>query len=229
MVCSRCKMVVKAELEKVGLQPLDVELGEIELKEKPTSLQYSQLETALKQLGFELIDDKKSRTIEKIKTLIVTLIHHSDDYLNTNLSDYLSANLNYEYGYLSNLFSEVEGTTIEKYFIAQKIEKVKELLMYDELSLSEIANQLNYSSVAYLSAQFKKITGLTPTFFKSLKEHKRKNIEELISGMTCTGCQAKVQSLLSTINGVKKVSIDLAKNEASIEMEKHIPTSQLKA
>lgn len=179
MVCSRCKMVVQAELENAGLQPLHVELGEIEIKEAPTTLQHTQLDAALKKLGFELIDDKKSRIIEKIKTLIVTLIHHSDQYININLSHYLSASLNYEYGYLSNLFSEVEGITVEKYFIAQKIEKVKELLMYDELSLSEIAHRFNYSSVAYLSAQFKKTTGLTPTFFKSMKEHKRKNIEEL--------------------------------------------------
>jgi AraC-like DNA-binding protein len=179
MVCSRCKMVVNAELEKVGLQPIHIELGEIELANAPTTQQNRQLDSNLKQLGFELIDDKKSRTIEKIKNLIVTLVHHSPQQIQTNFSDYLSANLHYEYGYLSNLFSEVEGTTIEKYYISQKIEKVKELLIYNELSLSEIADQLHYSSVAHLSSQFKKTTGLTPTFFKSLKEHKRKNIEEL--------------------------------------------------
>lgn len=117
--------------------------------------------------------------IEKIKNAIVKLIHHSDDNIKTNLSDHIADQLHYDYTYLSNLFSEVEGTTIEKYFIAQRIEKVKELLVYDELSLSEISDRLGYSSVAYLSSQFKKVTGLTPSFYKSLKEHKRKNIEEL--------------------------------------------------
>jgi AraC-like DNA-binding protein len=179
MVCSRCKMVVKNEFENLGLQPVSVELGEVKLAETPNNNLLNQLQQALKKLGFEIIDDKKSRIIDKIKTLIVNLIHHSNEPLKTNLSDYLAGELHYDYGYLSSLFSEVEGTTIEKFYISQKIEKVKELLIYDELSLSEIAYQLNYSSVAHLSAQFKKSTGLTPTFFKSLKDHKRKNIEEL--------------------------------------------------
>lgn len=179
MVCSRCKMVVKSEIEKGGLQPVVIELGEVEIKETLTSKQLQQLNTSLKALGFELIDDKKIQTIEKIKNAIVTLVHHSDNDIKTNLSAYITSQIHQDYNYLSNLFSEVEGTTIEKYFITHRIEKVKELLVYDELSLSEIAFQLGYSSLAYLSNQFKKITGLTPSYFKSLKEHKRRNIEEL--------------------------------------------------
>ncbi|MFD0794131.1 AraC family transcriptional regulator [Mucilaginibacter litoreus] len=179
MVCSRCKMVVKTELEKLGLHPVSVELGEVELSEEPAKAIINQLDQNLKQLGFEIIDDRKSRIIEQIKNTIVTLTHHSNELPQVNLSDYLAQQLNYDYGYLSNLFSEVEGGTIEKYFISQKIEKVKELMMYDELTLSQIANELGYSSVAHLSAQFKKQTGLTPTFYKSLRENKRRNIEEL--------------------------------------------------
>lgn len=187
MVCNRCKMVVRSELEKIGLHPLSVDLGEIELETAPTKEQAARLDTSLRKLGFEWIDDKKSRLIGQIKTLIIKLVHHSDDdraanpddHRNTNLSEYIATRLHYEYTYLSNLFSEVEGTTIEKYFIAQKIEKVKEWLVYNELSLSQIADKLGYSSVAHLSAQFKKTTGLTPTFYRSLKDHKRKNIDDL--------------------------------------------------
>jgi YesN/AraC family two-component response regulator len=179
MVCSRCKMVVKAELEKVGMHPVSVELGEVEVSDEPGKSEVQQLNDNLKLLGFEIIDDRKSRIIEQIKTAIVNLIHYTKEQNNLNLSDYLAKQLNYDYGYLSNLFSEVEGSTIEKYLIAQKIEKVKELMMYDELTLSQIANQLGYSSVAYLSSQFKKQTGLTPTFYRSLKENKRRNIEDL--------------------------------------------------
>lgn len=179
MVCSRCKMVVKTEVEKAGLQPLSVELGEVELKKQPTEKQMQQLNASFKSLGFEIIDDKKVQTIEKIKNAIVTLVHHSHEELKTNLSAFITAQVYQDYNYLSNLFSEVEGTTIEKYFIAQRIERAKELLVYNEMSLSEIAFQLGYSSVAYLSNQFKKITGLTPSHFKSLKQHKRKHIEDL--------------------------------------------------
>lgn len=179
MVCSRCKMVVKEVMEKQGLHPVSVELGEAELSEELTKDQSEQLYHSLKALGFEIIDDKKARTVEKIKNAIVTLVHHSDQHLQINLSEFIAAKLHQDYNYLSNLFSEVEGTTIEKYFITQRIEKVKELLVYNELSLSEIADQLGYSSVAYLSNQFKKITGLTPSHFKQLKENKRRNIEEL--------------------------------------------------
>lgn len=179
MVCSRCRMVVKSELEKAGIQFLSVELGEIELSKEPSDSQLEKLDVGLKSMGFEMIDDKKSRMIEKIKNHVVKLIHHSEDGIKINLSEYLADKLHYDYTYLSNLFSEVENTTIEKYYISQRVEKIKELLVYDELSLSEIADKLGYSSVAYLSSQFKKVTGLTPSYYKSLKEHKRKNIEEL--------------------------------------------------
>ena len=179
MVCNRCKTAVQNEFEKIGVHPVAVELGEVETSEEITQQQLSELKNSLKHIGFELIDDKKSRLIEQIKTEIIRLVHHSEEIENTNLSTILSDKLHYEYNYLSNLFSEVEGTTIEKYFISQRIEKVKELLVYDELSLSEIANQLGYSSMAYLSSQFKKNTGLTPTFYKSLKETKRRNMDEL--------------------------------------------------
>ena len=179
MVCSRCCMVVTSELEKAGISYLSVDLGEVEVEKEPSKTQINKLRSGLIQFGFELIDDKKSRVIEKIKNHIVKLIHHSSDGIKTNLSDYLADKLHYDYTYLSNLFSEIEGTTIEKYFIAQRIEKIKELLVYDELTLSEIADKLGYSSVAYLSGQFKKVTGLTPSHFKALKEHKRRNLEEL--------------------------------------------------
>ncbi len=179
MVCGRCKMVVKDELIKFGLHPTSVELGEVEIDEELNSEKKSQLDNVLQPFGFELIDDKKSRLIEKIKNNIVDRVHYSQDQLNTNFSEYISNKLHHDYNYLSNLFSEIEGTTIEKYFIAQKIEKVKELLKYDELSLSEIADRLGYSSVAYLSNQFKKQTGLTPTFYKSIRVNRRKNIDNL--------------------------------------------------
>lgn len=180
MVCNRCKMAVKDELEKAGLQPISVELGEVELAHNPSSEKLHNLSASLQKLGFEIIDDRKSRIIEQIKNAIVALIHHNkNENLSINLSTYISQKLNYEYNYLSNLFSEVEGTTIEKYFIAQRIEKVKELLKYDELSLSQIADRLGYSSVAYLSNQFKKQTGLSPSFYKTQKNNNRKNIEDI--------------------------------------------------
>ncbi|MBS1487135.1 MAG: helix-turn-helix transcriptional regulator [Bacteroidetes bacterium] len=179
MVCNRCKMVVKSELEKMGLHPVSVELGEVDLQEDIIEEKKQQVAQSLQTLGFELIDDKKSRVIEKIKNTIVKLVHQQDGEMKSNLSDIISTALHHDYNYLSNLFSEVEGTTIEKYFIAQKIEKVKELLVYDELSLSEIALKLNYSSVAYLSNQFKKITGLTPSHFKQIKTQKRKPLDEV--------------------------------------------------
>lgn len=178
MVCSRCNMVVESELKKMGHTPLSVKLGEVTLDEELTTNQKLQVNNALESLGFELIDDKRSRLIEQIKTTIVELIHHSNDNsLKTNLSDYLNNKLHHDYNYMSNIFSEVEGTTIEKYFIAQKIERVKELLVYDELTLSEIADKLNYSSVAHLSSQFKKTTGLTPSYFKKIGAEKRKPLD----------------------------------------------------
>lgn len=179
MVCNRCKMAVQSELEKAGLHPVSVGLGEVVIEENLTTGDLQKLNASLENIGFEIIDDRKSRMIEKIKNIVVELIHHSDENISVNLSEYISKNLNYDYNYLSNLFSEIEGITIEKYFIAQKIEKIKELLMYDELTIMEIADQLGYSSVAYLSNQFKKITGLSPSFYKSLKQNNRKNLDEL--------------------------------------------------
>lgn len=172
-------MVVRNEIEKLGFDVSGVILGEVWLNQELSNNQKEKVRAVLEPLGFELIDDRKSRIIEKIKNIIIDLVHHKDSLLQTNLSDLLSTELNHDYSYLSNLFSEVEGTTIEKYFIAQKIEKVKELLVYDELSLSEIAHRLNYSSVAYLSNQFKKVTGLTPSHFKQIKEGKRKPLDEV--------------------------------------------------
>ncbi|MCC9071310.1 AraC family transcriptional regulator [Flavobacterium sp. F-65] len=179
MVCSRCNMVVKSELEKLGLHPITVELGEVEIQEATIDSLKEDLVNVLHSLGFELIDDKKSKIIEKAKTLIIDLVHHKNNDLNSNLSHYLANELQHDYNSLSNLFTEVEGTTIEKYFISQKIEKVKELLIYDELNLSEIAYQLQYSSVAHLSNQFKKVTGFSPSYYKQLKGKKRKQIEDL--------------------------------------------------
>lgn len=179
MVCKRCIMVVQQELERLGLDVRNVTLGEVTLGETLTPVEKTQIESALTPLGFQLIDDKKSRIIEQIKSIIIDLVHHHDNDTKTNLSQQLSNELHHDYNYLSNLFSEVEGTTIEKYFIAQRIERVKELLVYDELSLSEIAFQLNYSSVAYLSNQFKKVTGLTPSHFKLIREDKRKPLDEI--------------------------------------------------
>lgn len=172
-------MVVQNELGKLGLAVKNIKLGEVTLEEEPTRDEKMKLGNVMDQLGFEVIDDKKSRIIEKIKNMIIELVHHQDNDTKTNLSDLLSDKLNHDYNYLSNLFSEVEGTTIEKYFIAQKIEKVKELLVYDELTLSEIAFRLNYSSVAYLSNQFKKVTGLSPSHFKQIREDKRKPLDKV--------------------------------------------------
>lgn len=172
-------MVVKQQFDKIGLIPLQVDLGEVELEQHPTEAQLNKLNSSLMNFGFELIDDKKSRLIEKVKNLLVKLVHQEKTIGNINLSVYLADKIHYEYSYLSSLFSEVEGTTIEKFYIQLRIERVKELLVYDELSLAEIADSLGYSSSAYLSTQFKQVTGLTPSFYKKMKDHKRKNIEEL--------------------------------------------------
>lgn len=179
MVCDRCKMVVTDQLLKLGIEPVSVTLGEVVLNQELSGQQKQELGAVLQSLGFALIDDKKSRLIEQIKNLIVALVHHQQEGLKTNLSEYLSSRLNIDYNYLSTLYSEIEGATIEKYYIAQKIEKVKELLEYDEHSLSQIAHLLNYSSVAYLSNQFKKVTGFTPSQFKNSKEHQRKPLDKL--------------------------------------------------
>lgn len=179
MVCNRCIMVVQNEMDKLNLAVKNIKLGEVVFENELSEEQKTTIDKALSPLGFELIDDKKSRIIEKIKNTIIQLVHHQNSGLRNNLSEVLSNELHHDYNYLSNLFSEIEGTTIEKYFIAQKIERVKELLVYDQLSLSEIAFQLNYSSVAYLSNQFKKVTGLTPSYFKQIKENKRKPLDQL--------------------------------------------------
>ncbi|HAC15048.1 MAG TPA: AraC family transcriptional regulator [Bacteroidetes bacterium] len=179
MVCNRCILVVKNELEKLGFASVKLTLGEVELENEIDEKEKSIINNHLQTLGFELIDDKKGRIIEKIKNIIIDLVHNQDNDAKTNLSNVLSSKLHHDYNYLSHLFSEVEGTTIEKYFISQKIEKVKELLVYDELSLSEIAFRLKYSSVAYLSNQFKKVTGLTPSHFKQIKEEKRKSLDKV--------------------------------------------------
>lgn len=178
MVCNRCRMVVKDELEKSGLHPLSVSLGEVSLQEDSLNEeQLTGLSASLQQLGFELIDDRKARTIEKIKNAVIQLVHHSEEQTKLKYSEYIAGELHYDYPYLSKLFSEVEGITIEHYIIAQKIEKVKELLVYDELTLSEIAYKLGYSSVAHLSAQFKKVTGLTPSFYKNKGSNDRKPLD----------------------------------------------------
>lgn len=179
MVCNRCILVVKNELEKLGVKASLISLGEIKLQEDLTENQKKQFSGTLHELGFELIDDKKSRLIEQIKTIIIELVHYNNSDLKVNLSDFLAERIYHDYNYISNLFSEVEGTTIEKFFIAQKIERVKELLVYDELTLSEIAYQLNYSSVAHLSNQFKKVTGLTPSYFKQIGMERRKPLGEV--------------------------------------------------
>jgi AraC-like DNA-binding protein len=179
MVCGRCKMVVKSELEKLGLQLLTVNLGEVETVKPLSDKQNREIANHLKSFGFELIDDKKDRTINKIKTLIIELVHYQNNGLKTNLSVYLSSQLLQDYTSLSNMFSAIENTTIEKYFISQKIEKVKELLMYNEMTLSEIASEMNYSSVAYLSNQFKKVTGLSPSQYKQSKESSRSQLDDL--------------------------------------------------
>jgi len=166
-------MVVKSELKKLGLHYTVVELGEVEIMEDISTEQLYRLSIALKKSGLELMDDKKSILVEKIKAVIIELVHYTDEHIKINLSDYLSEKLNYNYTYLANLFSEVKGTTIEKFYLAHKIEKVKELLVYDELNLTEIAYKLHYSSVSHLSNQFKKMTGLTPSHFKNLKKNRR--------------------------------------------------------
>lgn len=178
MVSIRCKMAVKAVLDSMGLHYRSVELGEIDIKEDLTDHQMDILRKRLLDFSLEMIDDKKAIIIEKIKNVIVEMVHYADEMPKINYSDYLSDKLQYDYNHMAGLFSEVTGTTIEHFIIAHKIEKVKELLLYDELNLTEISYKLNYSSVAHLSNQFKKVTGLTPTYFKNLKEHKKRILLE---------------------------------------------------
>jgi len=172
-------MMVKEELKKLGLHYIMVELGEVEIMENITAEQREQIKIALLKSGLELMDDKKAMLIEKIKNIIVELIHYSDEELKINFSDHLSNKLNHDYTYMANLFSEVQGTTIEQFIISHKIERIKELIIYDELNITEIAWKMNYSSVAHLSNQFKKVTGLSPSHFKQLKDKRRSPIEEI--------------------------------------------------
>lgn len=172
-------MVVQQVFESLGNAPVRISLGNVETKYPIPNNQLENLRKSLESYGFELIDDTKSRMIEKIKNTVVQSIHHSNEDLKINYSGYIESHLNRDYAYLSSLFSEIEGTTIEKYIILQKIERVKELLVYDELTLSEIAYQMGYSNVSYLSGQFKKVTGLTPSHFKQVKDNKRIPLDEL--------------------------------------------------
>ena len=179
MVSDRCKMAVKGVLKKLGLHFILVDLGEVEIMENISQEQRRKLKTELLHCGLELMDDKRSVLIEKIKNSIIEMVHHNQQLTKVNFSDYLSGKLNHDYTYLSNLFSEVQGTTIERFIILHKIERIKELIIYDELNISQIAWKMNYSSVAHLSNQFKKVTGLTPSHFKQLKDKRRSPIEEI--------------------------------------------------
>ena len=179
MVSLRCKMLVKNELTNMGLHCRTVELGEADVEEDISPEQWKELDIILRKSGIELMENKKSILIEKIKNIVVELVHYVEEPLQINFSDYLGSKLNHDYTYLSNLFSENQGITIEHFHIIHKIERVKELLIYDELNITEIAQKMNYSSVAHLSTQFKKITGLTPSFFKKIKNKKRKTLEDI--------------------------------------------------
>ncbi len=179
MVSNHCKIAVKAELKKLGLHYIVVDLGEIEIMEDISADQREQLKVALFCAGFELMDDKRAILIERITSVIIEMVHHTTEMIKINFSDYLSEKLNHDYTYLSNMFSEVKGITIQQFIIIHKVERIKELLMYDELNLTEISYLLNYSSVAHLSNQFKKITGLSPSHFKRLKEKRRIPLEEI--------------------------------------------------
>lgn len=179
MVSFRCKMIVKSEIEKLGLHYITVDLGEAEIIEEISPEQLASLGSALKETGLELMDDKRSILVEKIKTMIIELVHYNDEQIKLNLSDYLSEKLNYNYAYLAKIFSEARGMTIEQFFLAHKIEKVKELLAYGEHNITEIAWRMHFSSVAHLSNQFKKMTGLTPSQFKNLKIKNRIELDKI--------------------------------------------------
>ncbi len=179
MVSLRCKMMVKEELKKLGLKYVIIDLGMVEILEDITIEQREILKKNLLESGLELLDDKRAILIEKIKAVIIELIHYTDEIPDVNYSDYISEKLDYDYTYLANTFSEVKGITIQQFIIHHKIERVKELLLYDELNLTEISYKLHYSSVAHLSNQFKKITGLTPTFYKQLKKKRSMNLENM--------------------------------------------------
>lgn len=178
MVCGRCILVVQSELEKLGFELISVDLGEVKLKDI-SHAEKMKIASHLEKFGFEILDDATSRLIQKIKLVLIDLVQNKNNDINLNLSDYLKNNLAQDYSKISNLFSEVEGISIEKYFINLKIERVKELIVYDELSFTEIANILNYSSVAHLSNQFKKATGMTPTQFKNQTSKVRKQLDKI--------------------------------------------------
>jgi len=179
MVSTRCKIAVKEELKKLGLHFIFVDLGKVEIMENISELQKKKLKTALLRLGLDLIDDKRTELIEKIKSSVIQMVHYSEETVKVNFSVYLSEKLNFDYTYLSNLFSEVQGTTIEHFIISHKVERIKELIINDELNITEIARLMNYSSVGYLSNQFKKITGFSPSHFKRLNDKSRSPIEEI--------------------------------------------------
>jgi AraC-like DNA-binding protein len=179
MVSARCKMAVKKELRELGLHFIVVDLGEVDILEDISAGQREQLKIALKGSGLELMDDKRAMLIEKIKNVIIEMVHHTEELIKVNFSDFLSQKLDYDYTYLANLFSEVQGTTIEQFIISHKIERIKELIIYGELNITEIAWKMNYSSVAHLSNQFKKMTGLTPSHFRQLKDKRRSPLEEI--------------------------------------------------
>lgn len=179
MVSLRCKMIVEQELIKLGIKFFTIDLGVAEFLENLTDRQHEQLNDNLQKYGLELLDDKKSILIEKVKNVIVEMIHHSEEFPKENYSDFIANKLGYDYTYLANIFSEVKGITIQQFIILHKIERVKELILYNELNLTEISYKLNYSSVAHLSNQFKKITGLSPSFYKQLKLKREDNLENL--------------------------------------------------
>jgi AraC-like DNA-binding protein len=179
MVSARCKLAVKSALKDLGLHSIVVDLGEVDVMEDVSSEDRASLKILLMESGLELMDDKKAILIERIKNTIIQMVHHTEEMIKVNFSNFLSEKLNHDYTYMANLFSEVQGTTIEQFIISHKIERIKELIIYNELSITEIAWKMNYSSVAHLSNQFKKVTGLSPTHFKNLKDKRRMSIEEI--------------------------------------------------
>ena len=179
MVSNRCKTVVRTSLKELGVHFVLLELGEVEIMERLTGQQRDLLKNTLENAGLELIDDKRSILIEKIKSAIIDMVHHAEEMVKVNVSTYLSEKLSHDYTYLANIFSQVQGISIEQFIILHKIEKIKELLMYGELNISEISYKMNYSSTAHLSTQFKKVTGMTPTYFKQLKDKRRNSIDEI--------------------------------------------------
>ena len=200
MVCIRCKMIVKSVLENLGLHYILVGLGQVEIKEELSGDQHDQLKTELRKYGLELLDDRKAILIERIKNVIIQMVHYEDELPKIKNSEYISERLDYDYTYLANLFSEVTGTTIEHFFLTHKIERVKELLLYDKLSLKEIAYKMNYSSIGHLSNQFRKLTGLTPSFFKHLKRKKLTELENITGKMPLTFKKLKHKSTNALVN-----------------------------